>query len=45
MQPLWIHTFFKGHIRGSKMLRAWQGSTPSRDTWDFFQHKFTLLKA
>ena len=26
-------------------MGAWQGSTPSRDTWDFFQHNFTPLKA
>ena len=32
MHPLWIHTFFKGFILGLKMLEAWQGSTPSRDT-------------
>jgi hypothetical protein len=44
MHPLWIHTFLKGYILGPKMVGAWQDSTPSRDTWDFFQHKFTPLK-
>ena len=45
MHPLWIHTFFKGYILGSKLVGAWQGSTPSKDTWDFFQYKFTSLEA
>ena len=45
MHPLWIPTFFIAYILGPKMLGAWQSSTPSRDTWNFFQHKFTPLKA
>ena len=45
MHPLWIHTFFKGYILGPKIVGAWQGSSPSKDTWDFFQHKFSPLKA
>ena len=45
MHPLWIHTFLKGYILGPKMVRAWQGSTPSKDTWDFFQYKVTPSKA
>ena len=44
MHPLWIHTFFKDYILGPKMLMAWQGSTPSKDTWEVFQHRFTPLK-
>ena len=35
----------KGYILDPKMVGAWQGSTPSMDTWDFFQQKFTPLKA
>ena len=42
MHPLWIHTFFKGHVLGPKMVGVWQGSTPSMDNWNFFQHKITL---
>jgi hypothetical protein len=29
-----------GYILGPKLVGAWQGSTPSKDTWDFFQHQF-----
>ena len=36
---------FKGYILGPKMVGAWQGSTPSKDTWDFSLHKFSPLKA
>jgi hypothetical protein len=34
-----------GYILGPKVVGAWQGSTPSMDTWNFFQHKCTPLKA
>ena len=44
MYPLWIHTFFKSYILEPKIVGAWQGSTLSRDTWNFFQHKFASLK-
>ena len=45
MHPLWIHPFFKGYILDLKMLGAWQGSTPPKDTWKFFQHKITPFKS
>ena len=45
MHALWIHTFFKGYILGPKMMGTLQGSILSRDTWNFFQHKITPLKA
>ena len=37
--------FVKGYILDPKLVGAWQDSTPSKDTWDFFQHKFTPLKS
>ena len=43
MHPFGSINFIKGYILGPKMVEVWQGLTPSRDTWDFFQHKFNPL--